>query len=299
MKPFRNLSPQAIVLVGVLSVSISPILSKASEAPAHMTAFYRLFFTVVLMTLLKPRQVLKDLRTLPLRDSLLSWASGFFLALHFTAWIASLQYTSVASSTVLVSMHPPLMLAAAWLLLKERPTRRQVFAVLLTVAGSALLALEDFGRGQDSLFGDGLALLGAVFVVAYLVLGRKVRSRVENHQYTLHTYASCTVTLLLISLALRTPFTGYAPKEYAIFLALAVFPTLLGHTLFNWALEYVSPTLISVSVLGEPVFAAILALFIFSEPVGLLQGLGGAVILAGIWLYSSGNDRPSPDKETA
>lgn len=280
------LSPKWVVLIGVFSVSISPLLSKAAEAPAHITAFYRLLFTVMLMTLLKPRQVLTDIRTLPWKDALLSWASGFFLALHFTAWIASLQYTSVASSTVLVSMHPPLMLIMAWLLLRERPTRQQTFAVLLTVVGSAVLALQDWGRGQDSLFGDALAILGAVFVVIYLIIGRTVRSRVDNHQYTLHTYVSCTVTLLLIGLSLRTPFTGYAPKEYLIFLALAIFPTMLGHTLFNWALEYVSPTLISISVLGEPVFAAILALFLFSEPIGLLQGVGGLIILTGIWLYS-------------
>lgn len=281
-----KLSPKLVVLIGVLSVSISPILSKSAEAPAHITAFYRLLFTVLIMTALNPRRVYTDLKTLPVKDAALSWVSGFFLALHFTAWIASLSYTSVASSTVLVSMHPPIMLLAAWAMLKERPAKRQVIAVAVTVIGSALLATEDWGRGQESLFGDGLALLGALFIVFYLIIGRTVRARVSNHQYTIHTYTSCTVTLFLIGLAARTPFTGYSANDFWIFLGLAVFPTMLGHTLFNWALEYVSPTLISLSVLGEPVFAALLAMVIFSEPLGWFQGLGGVVILLGIWLYS-------------
>ncbi len=281
-----GISPKLVVLLGVVSVSVSPLLSKAAEAPANIIAFNRMLFALGLMFLLKPRTFVKDLGNVSRKDRWISWCSGIFLAFHFYAWIASLQYTNIANSTVLVSMHPPILLVVSYLLFREVPGRKQLFAVGLTLLGTVALAYRDLGMAKDSLFGDGLALAGAGFMVGYLLLGRSARERLTNDQYTLHTYLSCMLTLLVISLTLGTPLFSYGLREYGIFLLLAIFPTLLGHSIFNWALAYVSPTYISVSVLGEPVLASILALLFFAEPIGLNQLVGGTGILLGIFLYS-------------
>lgn len=225
------------------------------------------------------------------RDLLLSALSGLFLAAHFAAWFFSLTLTSIASSTVLVSTHPFLVLLFAYLMWGERPGRSALIGVFVAVVGAVLIGWGDFGLDARALWGDLLAFLGAVAVTGYLLIGRHVRQRLGAMQYSAIAYGSASVALLLGALAMGNPLTGFPDTTWVVFLALAVFPTIFGHTLFNWALKFVPPSVVSVSILGEPVGATILAWLIWQTGPGPISLTGGALLLLGIGLFQRATAR--------
>lgn len=284
-------SPKAVLFLGVAGVSVSSILVRYSAAPSLVTATYRLGWTVLLLLpmLLRHRA---ELRAFAPRDALLCGASGVLLALHFATWFESLKHTSVASSTALVSTEVIFTALGFALFLKGRIPRAGVWAIAAAFGGSALLACAD-GGGGGALYGDLLALAGAAFVAAYTLIGRVERARLSTTVYTFFTYLACVLTLLALDLATATPVWGYPPEELLIGLGLAVLCTLLGHSLFSWSLKYLSPSYVSAAKLCEPVFAAVLAGFLFGEIPGALQLAGAALVVGGVLLYTR------TEKETA
>lgn len=274
--------------MGVLSASASSILFRFAEAEPLVVALYRLAFsTAILAVPLAGRRWERVGR----RDLLLSALSGLFLAAHFAAWFFSLTLTSIASSTVLVSTHPFLVLLFAYLMWGERPGRSALIGVFVAVVGAVLIGWGDFGLDARALWGDLLAFLGAVAVTGYLLIGRHVRQRLGAMQYSAIAYGSASVALLLGALAMGNPLTGFPDTTWVVFLALAVFPTIFGHTLFNWALKFVPPSVVSVSILGEPVGATILAWLIWQTGPGPISLTGGALLLLGIGLFQRATAR--------
>lgn len=277
--------PYTALAVAVLATSVSSILIRYSSAPALALSFYRLFLTVLILLgplLLRYRG---ELLAMSRRDLALSTASGVFLALHFWSWIASLKYTSVASSVVLVTLHPFFVLAGGYFLYHERTTRLGLLGAGLAVVGTALIGFSDFGQGQDSLFGDVLAFLGAITMSGYLLIGRTVRQRLSLVPYVVTVYAIASATLAAISWLANSPLAGFPQRDWLIFLGLAVFPTIFGHTVFNWALRYLPAALVSVTILGEPLGSSVLAFFILAEMPALLALAGGLLILTGIAIF--------------
>lgn len=241
--------------------------------------------TVLLLAgplLLRNRQELFALRG---RDLWLMGLSGLFLGVHFASWVASLQYTSVASSTVLVTLHPFVVLAAGAWLFGERVPPVAVIGVVLAISGSALVGWGDFSLGGTALYGDFLAFVGAVTVAGYILIGRSVRQRVGLLPYAAVVYGVAALALLLMAALTGTPLLGYAPREWGLFLALAALPTIMGHTVMNWALRYLKAAVVSVSILGEPVGASALAFLLFGEAPGSLSLTGGLLILVGIAVF--------------
>lgn len=220
------------------------------------------------------------------REVFLSLLSGFFLALHFATWISSLQYTSVASSVLLVNTHPVMVFFISRYILKEEHTVRELLFVLVTVAGSVILSWGDTGKGSGVLIGDLLAIAGAFSIGAYMLLGRAVRQTMSLGRYIFFVYGSGAFFLLIITLGADLPLWPYSLREFTIFFSLAVFCTILGHGVYNWALKYVGSTYLSVTVLIEPIAAGILAFFFFREVPTGLNGIGAAVVLFGIYGYS-------------
>ena len=280
--------------VGVVFSSFSSILIRISAAPPLALAAYRLVFTVILVAPMFLRERLGSGNTEePHRDApsravaiLLSAVSGVFLALHFGFWITSLSYTSVANSTVLVSTHPIVVALAGAVLLGDRVRLRSVTSMVTAIGGSVLLVAGDFGSGESQSLGNLLAFLGAVSVSGYIIAGRVVRRRLSVSAYTLIVYSVTAALLVGAAWASGAPLTGYPIRELAIFAALALFCTVLGHSLFSWALKYVRPTFVSTSTLGEPVIAATLALVLLNEVPTVYTLAGGAVTLASIYLFA-------------
>ncbi|MEE6210472.1 DMT family transporter [Salarchaeum sp. III] len=281
----------AALAVAVAAVSTSAILVEASSAPSLVKAFYRVLFTTACI-LPFARGHGDAIRSFDRADLAVAVVSGVALALHFAAWFESLNWTSVAASVTLVQTQPLFVALGAAVLLGERLTRRMLAGILVAVAGAAVMALGEPALGGASvlstflgsgaLYGDLLAVAGALAASVYVLAGRSLRQRVALVPYTLVVYSVCTLTLLGFVLAAGHPLLSYPAPEWALFAAMALGPGLFGHTVVNWALEHVESSVVSVSLLGEPLGSTLLALLVFAEVPGAATIVGGAVVLAGI-----------------
>lgn len=275
-----------LVVLGVAGVSLSAVFVRWSTAPSLILALYRMAFAAALLapyTLLRNRA---ELAALPRREALLCLASGAFLGLHFAAYFESLRWTSIASSVVLVDTEVLFVALGSLLILRKRLSGRAWLAVALSFGGSVVIALADTAVGPDAVRGDLIALAGALCMAVYTMIGAVCRKNTSTAVYTFLVYLSAALTVLVIALLGGTPLAGYGPVNLGTALGMAVFCTLLGHSVFSWGLKYLPPAFISTVKLLEPVFASIWGLLVFGERPGLLVLLGGAVIICGIALYS-------------
>jgi drug/metabolite transporter (DMT)-like permease len=226
------------------------------------------------------------------RDFFLSLFGGLFLSLHFITWISSLKYTSVASSVVLVTTNPIFVGVFSYFLLKEKQHIELVAGIVLCFIGSIMIAVGDSGLGgvtsigKPALIGDALALIGAFMASGYLIVGSKAREHLDIVTYVTLVFTISAIFLLLTSLVIRMPFTGYRPSSYLFMVLLAVIPQLIGHTSINWALKHLKSSMVAISILGEPVGAAVLAYIFFQESVGTIQLAGIVLIFSAILIAS-------------
>jgi drug/metabolite transporter (DMT)-like permease len=266
--------------LGIIAVSTASIFIKLSDAPTLIIATYRMALaSLILLPFASYRKIWSGWRM-----SDLGWfvLSGLFLSLHFAFWIASLKYTSVASSVVLVTTHPIFVGMGAWLFLRERLGLNLLLGILLSVLGSGLIGYGDMALSKDALIGDGLALLGAVTASGYFLVGRKMRRSQGLLSYIFPVYSTAGLLLIIFSIFFQKPFFGYSPSTYLFLFLLALIPQLIGHTAFNWALKYLPASMVAITILGEPIGSTILAYFILGEGLTTWKVLGGISIFIGI-----------------
>jgi drug/metabolite transporter (DMT)-like permease len=275
----------AIILpVGLTVMSFASIFIRFCDAPPLIIAAYRLTLATLILLLLALPRTLRESRRLSRKEILPSLAAGLFLCFHFAFWITSLQYTTVASSVIFVTTNPIFVAVASTFILRERISLGLLVSILMAVVGGTIIGWGDLGKGRDQLYGDFLSLLGAIMATGYLLVGRRVRQKVSLTTYITLVYGGAAFFLILLALFNGNAFFGYAPKDYLLFLLLAVGPQLIGHSSLNWALRFFSATLVAVIILGEPVGASILAYFILGENLGSNLIWGGALVLLGIYL---------------
>jgi|LZCG01.1.fsa_nt_gb drug/metabolite transporter (DMT)-like permease len=273
----------SLIAIAIIAVSFGAILIRlAGDVPVLSIAAWRLGVSFLFLIPFSWRG--NPLKAMSRRDFLLSVASGTFLALHFILWISSLRYTSVASSVVLVSTNPIFVALGARFILKEPFSRARILATFLSVCGASLIGWGDFHVSGVALYGDLFAIGGAVMASAYFLIGRRVREKVPLPTYILTSYGTAAILLLSIALITHQRLIGFPRMTYLYLVLLAVGPQLIGHSIFNWALRYLSASTVAILILGEPVAATLLAYLILGEGVTLLKGIGAAVILSGIYL---------------
>jgi drug/metabolite transporter (DMT)-like permease len=280
----------AVLAAGVAVMSTASILIRwlqAGGVPSLSIAAWRLALaTVILAPIVLVRHRAELVRLAP-RDWLLAAAAGAFLAAHFATWIISLEYTSVASSVALVTTNPIWIGIASWVVFRERLAGTMAVAIGLAIAGGAVVFLADRGEvagGSAPALGNALALIGSLAICGYLLIGRGLRRSIGLVPYVGVVYAAAAVCLIVLAVAAGAPLGGFARESWMLLLALAVGPQLLGHSSFNWALKYLSATLIAVAILGEPIGSTILAWGLLHEPVGGIKLAGMALLLFGIFL---------------
>ena len=280
------------VAVGVLAVSAAAIFIRLAEAPALAVAFWRCALGA---TLLLPPALLRRDGFPRGRALYAAVASGVALGAHFGFWISSLGYTSVAASVVLVSTQPVYVAILAYLLFGERTSPLSFAGILVALAGTAVIA-GDGSVGSAAIFGNALALVGAITVAIYVVIGRSSRTGgVGVLPYSIVVYSAAALTLLGATLFSGQRLWGYSAETWFWLLAITLGPQIMGHTVFNWALRYVEASIVSGTVLTEPVISALLAWLILSERPGLPTVLGGIVVLAGLFLLLRGyRVKPEP-----
>jgi drug/metabolite transporter (DMT)-like permease len=274
--------PNLAMLVSIAAVSTASILIRLSEAPPLTLATYRMVLSTLMLAPFYVRGGgLRGFREMDGGRRLSLMGVGVVLAVHFASWITSLGLTSVASSVIFVHIDPIFVALVSHMVLGERVSRRTALGIAVALAGATMIAWGDSGSG-GSLYGDALALVGGLMLGVYILAGRRLRQSLDLVSYVTPVYATAAAVLLAASLALGAPFTGYPQTEYLIFLALALVPMIFGHTLYNWALRYVTAPIVSISLLGEPVGASILAYLLLGEQPGGWVAAGGAVTLLGI-----------------
>ena len=275
--------------MGVLLLSTSAIFVKMAEAPSGIIAFYRLLFTLAFLVpaLLARKKEREQLVHLNGRQLRLAVISGALLAVHWVMWFESLRYTSVASSTVLVSLQPLFSILFGALFLKERVSKWGMVGVFLAIFGSAIIGWGDFQVSGAAFWGDVLSFASAGVISLHFLFGQLLRREMDALPYTVVCYTASTVCLAIYALAAGQSFSGYSFQTWGCFLGLALFATVGGQCVFNLLLKYLTASAVTMGILGEPVGTIILAFFIFGESITLQQTAGMLLILGGLWLFFS------------
>ncbi|MGI6225005.1 MAG: DMT family transporter [Peptococcales bacterium] len=279
------INPYVALFIGVLGVSSSAILVKLTNAPPVVIAVYRMIFTFLMLLPVTIKKSRKDFQHIKKSQYFWAFISGLFISLHFITWFSALQYTSVASATVLVDTHPLFVLIFGYILWRETFPLKAYLGVFLALIGTVILSWGDFQLGVGHLKGDFLALIGAFTVACYYLCGRHLRKTMNVLPYTTLVYGFSALFLLVVTISKGYSLSGYSFKDYLVFLSLAFFCTIMGHTILNWALKFLPTASVSVSVLGEPVIASVMAFFIFGESLTQLQLLGSILVLSGIFYF--------------
>ena len=284
------------LFLGVFALSTSAIFVKLAGAPSSITAFYRLFFALLFLLplLLLDKASWQDLRSLSRRQWQTGLLSGLFLAIHYILWFESLNYTSVASSTVIVTLQPLFSFVGSYFLFKERFSTGAIISSIVALIGSFIIAWGDFQISMQALYGDLLAFIAAGFITAYFFIGQHMRQKLAVVPYSILGYAASAFFLAVYALSQQLSFIDYSQSTWTAFLGIAFISTILGQMLLNWLLKWLSTSVISMSILGETIGTCILAYFILGEIITLRQGIGIIVTLAGLGLFMFYKNKTHP-----
>jgi len=274
--------------LGVMTVSMAATLIRLAQVGTHSLAVaaWRLALATLVLAPIVMATRRFELRALTRREWGYALASGLMLALHFASWITSLAYTSVVASVVLVSTSPIFVGLVSYVLLREQLSGGMVVALFIAIAGSVLIGLGDLGKGVHRLWGDVLALVGAVAAAGYFLIGRRLRARLSLLAYVFPVYCTAAVVLILVLLLSGLPVLPQRQETWLWLLLLALGPQIVGHSSLNWALRYLSATYVTIATLGEPIGATLLAWWLLGESPSYWAVAGGVLILAGVVVAS-------------
>ncbi len=281
--------PDLAVLAAVIACSFASIFIRWSDAEPLAIAFYRLLFTSLMLLPFVFMGKTGEFKALAGKDIWLMAGIGLVLSFHFSMWITSLELTSVASSVILVTAHPILVGTISHFFLKDRLSRLNFFGIMIAITGVIILTAGDFTGGPltgSATLGNILAFVAGICAGIYILAGRTMRRTLSLVTYALPVYLFCTIFLFIQCLATGTELFPMPAKDLILFLLMALIPGMLGHTLYNWSLKHVTATVVSVSLLGEPIGSSILAVLLLGEMPTRWVLIGGPVVLAGIVMAS-------------
>ena len=302
------------LLIGILTVSTAAIFIRFAQggAPSIVIAAIRLTTAAIVLAPIAYYQYRKNLFVISKKELIFLILSGFFLSIHFATWITSLEYTSIASSIVLVSTTPLWVALLSPIFLKEKNNATIWIGLFLALSGSCLVALSNqcslstdnllsceirgLHFNQSTLLGNALALVGAWTAAGYMMVGRKVRANLPLIKYIFYVYSFSAIYLLMFVFASKQVLVGYSAQTYLWMLLLGLLPQLFGHSIFNWALGYLPAAFVSIALIGEPIGTILLAFFFLQEMPNSLETIGGFLILSGIFLVSFLTPRKNRDK---
>jgi len=297
----ENSKYQLGLFFGILFVSTASILIRyaQTEVSSLVIAAYRMAVSAIILGLIVVLAEPGFYKAYTHNHIRQAFLAGSFLAVHFASWITSLEYTSVASSVVLVTTTPLWVSILSPIVLKEKVGVNVIFGLVLAMVGGVVVGLSNvcsFTDGKiicDSfslilngkeLLGNSLALLGAFMAAGYILVGRRLRQNLSTLSYTFVVYGFSAIWLVLVVLLRGENLFSYSSNTFLILFLLALIPQVLGHSLFNWALRFLPASAVSVALLGEPIGSSLLAFVILNEPPTLLEIAGGSLILFGILL---------------
>lgn len=290
------------LFISVFSVSSAAILIVSCNAPSLSIAFYRMLFTTILITplIFIGKNKIDEFKKIPKKNLYIMIGIGFVLAIHFILWISSLEFTSVASSVILVTAHPVLVGPFAHFFMKEKLSMINFFGIAISLFGVIILVYGNHGfagGGIDTIEGNILALLGGIAAGIYILGGRRIRKTVSVTIYATIVYLIATISLFILvflySFTSDTSLFIVDIKDLGIILLMAVLAGVFGHTLYNWSLKQVRASLASLALLGEPIGSTILALLLpwIQQIPSKYTVIGGSFIFFGIYLNTRKNKK--------
>ncbi|HEY59086.1 MAG TPA: DMT family transporter [Anaerolineae bacterium] len=303
MKKAPVINSALILIIGVISVSTASIFIRfaQTDVPSLIIAVYRMAFATILLIPFSLKTIKQERQKLSRSHIVLMILTGFFLALHFASWITSLEFTTVASSVVLVTSTPLWVSLISPLVLKERISLRIILGLLIALGGTLLISISGncewigliptcsrltFLFSERGYLGNLMALCGAFFFAGHVIIGRTIRRTLSLASYTFSAYGIAAVFLIVIAIVKGEPLFGYSIAAYFLFFLLALIPQVIGHSCFNWALGYLPAIYVSIALLGEPIGSSLLAWFILGEKPVNEEITGGCLILVGILVAS-------------
>lgn len=282
-----NLKTYLILFGGVLAISTAAIWVKLADAPASTMAFYRLFIAAVVLLpfLLLNKHCINELKSIQKRQVLQIAAAGFFLALHYVLWFESLNFTSTASSTVIVCLQPLFSLAIERFIVKKRIPPTAMVGCIIALSGCFIIGFGDFQIGGKSLLGDILAFIAAGIIALYFFIGENIRKEMSAITYSTTCYFVSAIILVVYILIKKDPFVGYGQITWIAFFGIALIATVGGQFVFNLLLKKLPASAVTMSIVGEPIGTCILAYLILHETITFQQFVGIVVILLGIMIF--------------
>jgi drug/metabolite transporter (DMT)-like permease len=281
---FKDKIPSPLfILPAIIFTAFSSIIIKSVQAEPILIAFYRMFFSSFLVLPFTLRENRGKIPLLEKKELYLCLASGAFLALHFASWIASLSHTSVAASTILVSMCPLFVILYEAFFLRKRPEPKTLISFALALTGTVLIALDSYAAGSG-IWGNFLALTGGMAVAGYLIIGEEAQKTVKIWLYVFYVYSIAAGFLGVFSLFKGASAFLLSGQNLALIFLMSILCSLLGHTIYNWMVGYHGAGIVSLAVLAEPVFASLLAIPFLKEYPGIFTVFGGLIILPAVGL---------------
>ena len=286
--PFKNIA-YFLIFIAVFNISWASILVRLTNAPGVICGTWRLVFSAILTWLIVFLTTkIEEFKTLNIRTIILSFFSGLALAIHFASWMESLFLLSVAVSVTLVVTYPLITALIEHFILKDRIKNIQWIGIIIAFIGATTLSLRSaensFDMYMNSVLGVLLAILGAFTAAIYFTLGRIIRREVSTSVYTSITYTSAALSLITFSITAGYNIFNYEPSTWIYFLLLAIIPMLGGHSILNYLLKYIKASIITATVLGEPIGASILAALVLNEILPIDAYIYMLITILGIFL---------------
>lgn len=279
-----------ILLIGVAALSSSAIFVKLISAPAIIIAFYRLLFTLVIVCpVFSANKYRQELYLVTKKQWLWGLIAGILLAFHYVLWFISLNYTSIANSTAIVTLQPLFVVGFKYLFENESISKISLLGCVTAVAGSLIICGLDLGINPQHFLGDLFALVAAAIIAVYFLLGEKFRRTTSLPVYSLISYLGSIILLGIWGVGLSLHYGGYSSQTWLNLFLLAIVSTVLGQMMINYVMKWLSATITSVYVLLEPVGSIILAYIIFHQTISMFQLLGIGLILLGLILFNRTN----------
>ncbi|MGO2298729.1 DMT family transporter [Paucilactobacillus nenjiangensis] len=270
-------------MISIIATSFASIFVKWSNAPATTISMYRMYFASLLLLPIAYRYR-KELLTLRKAEWGRLIFAGILLGCHFGLWFESLKLTTVASSMIIIALQPIVALVAEFLVFGKRTNLASMVTIGVSLIGICLVGWGDFGHGVATMIGDGLSLLCIIALVTYMMVGQQVMLKVTHWLYSFVVFLVAGITLNCFNLITQQQMTGFAPREWGIFWLLAFVPT-LAYVIYNYLLNYIDTTTISMSMLGEPVGATILATLLLGESITGLTIVGNIIVLGSVFTF--------------
>ncbi len=272
------------LFIATFAVSWAAIFIRLSGAGPMANAFYRMAFASLILAIPALPKIIRLYPILDRQQIILLLLSGLALGFHFATWITSLFYTTISNSVILVATQPVFLMIMEAAILKEKISGKAIFGMIIALSGMILISGGDISLGIDHLRGDLLALAGAFFAGTYLLIGRKLRVKINNLEYIFIVYSIAALFLFFTALIYHENLTNYPSYTWIFFLLLALIPTIVGHSLYNWLLKFIPAYRVATVILGEPIGATVLAIFFFDQIPGWFTLIGGVLILSGIFI---------------